>query len=131
MQPFESCFIRKVTMVKAVVMAILAGHYIVPSMESLRNVSKMDYLRALSTEIFLKEKYRVFRFQASEEFLSIEILNFCGNELKQFGVASYANRDCKKLTGWWSPSHVMKWIQKNSDYRQTFPISFLNFLLHK
>ena len=59
MQPFESCFIRKVTMVKAVVMAILVGHYIVPSMESLRNVSKMDYLRARSTEIVLKEKISI------------------------------------------------------------------------
>ena len=41
----------------------------------------------------------------------------CENQFKQFGVASYANRDCKKLTGWWSPAHVMKWIEKNSKYR--------------
>ena len=53
MQPFESCSIQKVTMVKVVVMVILVGHYIVLSMESLRNISN---LRALSSRIVQKYK---------------------------------------------------------------------------
>ena len=44
MQPFESCSIQKVTMVKVVVMVILVGPYIVLSMESLRNISNLHFV---------------------------------------------------------------------------------------
>jgi len=105
---------------------------------SINGKFKERFQNGLSSSTFYRNRserkisIKFIPLQASEGFYRLKsLLYFCGNELKQFGVASYANRDCKKLTGWWSPSHVMKWIQKNSDYRQTFPISFLNFLLHK
>ena len=52
---------------------------------------------------------------------------FCdiNGEMKQFGVASYAHKKCDKLTGWWSPGHVINWIKTNSNYQPLFPIKWL------
>ena len=52
---------------------------------------------------------------------------FCdiNGEMKQFGIASYAHIKCDKLTGWWSPGHVINWIKTNSNYQPLFPIKWL------
>lgn len=35
---------------------------------------------------------------------------------KQFGVASWADTKCGRITGWYQPGAVMSWIQQNSQY---------------
>lgn len=35
---------------------------------------------------------------------------------KQFGVASFADSKCGKMTAWYKPSSVMSWIKQNSKY---------------
>jgi len=35
---------------------------------------------------------------------------------KQFGVASWADKECGTVTGWYQPAAVMSWIKQNSKY---------------
>ena len=44
------------------------------------------------------------------------MLIFSNGVRKQFGVASWADTKCGRITGWYQPGAVMSWIQQNSQY---------------